>query len=157
MRMKEREITDKTIIEKIIRDSDICRLGLAYKDEAYIVPLNFGYADNVIYMHTGKTGKKIEMIKGNNSVCFEMEINTKVVKGNIPCKWTEHFQTVIGRGKIYFIEEKAEKVKALDIIMNHYGNSENEFPDAALKVTAVLKIEIDEMTGKQSGYPELSK
>ena len=73
MRMKDREITDKAIIEKIIKESDICRLGLSHNNEAYIVPLNFGYADNVIYVHTGKVGKKIDMIKGNNSVCFEME------------------------------------------------------------------------------------
>ncbi|MCP4177440.1 MAG: pyridoxamine 5'-phosphate oxidase family protein [bacterium] len=157
MRMKDREITDKAIIEKIIKGSDICRLGLSYKDEAYIVPLNFGYKDNVIYVHTGKVGKKIDMINGNNSVCFEMEKNTKLVKGNIPCKWTMHFQTVIGKGKAYLVEDKEEKIKALDIITKHYGNSDNEFPDAALKVIVVFKIEIEKMTGKQSGYPELSK
>jgi len=157
MRRKKQEITNKCIIEKIIQSAEVCRFGLSLNNKPYIVPLNFGYQDNTLYVHSAIEGKKIDIIKENNSVCFEMEVNTKMIEGDQPCKWTMHFQSVVGFGRASIIEDHEEKIKGLDIIKKHYTDNEGQFPEAALKVTAVIKIEIDEISAKQNGYPELSK
>ena len=78
MRKKEYQITDFSEIEKIIESSLICRLGLCNNNIPYVVPLNFGYKEKVLYFHSAPEGKKIEYIRKNNNVCFEIEGPVKV-------------------------------------------------------------------------------
>ena len=156
MRRKKQKITDRLRIEKIIQSAEICRLGLSLENKPYIVPLNFGYKDNILYVHSACEGRKIDIIKNNNNVCFEIEANTRIIEGASSCKWTMHYQSIIGSGKAFFIDKTEDKIEALDIIMKHYTDKDSQFPEAALKITAVIKIEIEEMTAKQNGYPELS-
>ena len=61
------------------------------------------------------------------------------------------YQSVIGFGKAKFIEGLDEKRKALSTIMAQYSDQQFEFPKNKVKVTAVFKVEIESMTGKQSG------
>lgn len=48
------------------------RLGCHVDGETYIVPVNYVYKDNVIYAHSG-VGKKIEMMRKNPKVCFQVD------------------------------------------------------------------------------------
>jgi len=59
MRRKEREITDQQIIDKILSESIICRLALYDEEFPYIVPMDFGYADNALFFHCAREGKKL--------------------------------------------------------------------------------------------------
>ena len=49
MRRKDREVLDEIKIDEFIRNCDCCRIGFYDKenDEVYIVPLNFGYSNEV--------------------------------------------------------------------------------------------------------------
>ena len=157
MRRKKQAITDIGIIEDIIQNSKICKLGLSLNNQPYIVPLNFGYEDNVLYLHSAISGRKIDIIRQNNNVCFEMDTKTEIVEGKTSCHWTMHYQSVIGFGKASIIEDNTEKAKALKIIVKHYSDVESNFPEAALNITAVIKVKIETITAKQNGYLELSQ
>jgi len=156
MRRKELEVTDRLMIEGIIKNAKFCRLGLSLENKPYVFPLIFGYKNNTLYIHSTGGGKKVEIIKQNNNVCFELEAKTKIIENALSCKWDVHYQTIIGFGKAIFIENIEEKTKALDIIMKHYSNNEIQYSETYLKITTVIKIKIEEMTAKQNGYPELS-
>jgi nitroimidazol reductase NimA-like FMN-containing flavoprotein (pyridoxamine 5'-phosphate oxidase superfamily) len=73
LRRADKEITDRDEIESIIRKSLVCRLGLTDNARLYIVPLCFGYTDNRLYFHSATEGRKIEILKRNNEVCFEFD------------------------------------------------------------------------------------
>ncbi len=152
MRKKEKEITNIKSIEEIITRSKVCCLGLSLNDIPYVVPLSFGYKDKTIYFHSAKQGKKIEILKKNNIVCFEFDIDHELVEAEKGCNWSMKFRSVIGFGKAYFIENMEEKQKALDIIMQNYTDKTFEFPEKRLNNTLVGKIEIDQISGKKSGY-----
>ena len=62
------------------------------------------------------------------------------------------FQSVIGFGKAKFIEDSNEKRNALGIIMAQYSDKQFEFPENKVKATAVIRVEIESMTGKQAGF-----
>ncbi|MCP4176384.1 MAG: pyridoxamine 5'-phosphate oxidase family protein [bacterium] len=156
MRRKELEVTDCLKITEIIKSAKICRLGLSLKNRPYIFPLIFGYKNNTLYIHSCGSGKKIEIIKQNNNVCFELEAKTKIIENVLSCKWDVHYQTIIGFGKATFIDKIKEKTEALDIIMKHYSDNEIKYSETYLKITSVIKIEVEELTAKQNGYPELS-
>ncbi len=75
MRRKEKEVKDVKLVESIIEKASVCRLGLSLNNMPYIVPLCFGYQDRCLYFHSAIEGKKISMIKSNNNVCFEVDID----------------------------------------------------------------------------------
>ncbi len=150
MRRKEKEITDIGEIESIIRKSLVCRLGLADDGSPYIVPLCFGYKNNSLYFHSAKEGRKIEILKRNNQVCFEFDSNFEVQTGKAACDWGMNYRSVIGYGRAFFIENSEEKRKALDVIMAQYADGVFEYSEKAFGKAFVIKVEIESMTGKKS-------
>lgn len=152
MKRKDKEIAEKSEIEAVIDKSIVCRIGLSDDNIPYIVPLCFGYKDNTIYVHGSLKGRKIDILLKNQNVCFEFDINTEIIEGENACNWSMKYKSVIGFGKAIFLKEPDEKQKALNIIMNQYSNKTFEFPEKAINGTTVIKIEIESMTGKQSGF-----
>jgi len=150
MRRKEKEIIEASAIEAIITKSLVCRLALSDDNSPYIVPLCFGYKDNVLYFHGSLKGKKIDIIRKNQKVCFEFDTNTEIVKAEDACRWSMKYRSVIGFGKAVLLEDIEEKRKALNIIMSQYSDRTFQFNDDTLKKSGVIKVEIESMTGKQS-------
>jgi nitroimidazol reductase NimA-like FMN-containing flavoprotein (pyridoxamine 5'-phosphate oxidase superfamily) len=152
MRRKKQEITDKKIIEDILSKSLICRLGMIDGDKPYIVPVNYGYFNDTIYIHSASEGKKIELLKKNNKVCFEIEYNSEIIKKEKACDWNTKYRSVIGYGKIEIITNEEEKKQGLDFIMSQHGSKGNNiYKNSSLKNMVILKLNIEKLTGKQSG------
>jgi nitroimidazol reductase NimA-like FMN-containing flavoprotein (pyridoxamine 5'-phosphate oxidase superfamily) len=80
MKKKNQEIIDKRIINEILTCSEICRIAMLDNDSPYILPVNYGYKDNIIYIHSAPEGKKIDLLKKNNKICFEIEQKAEIVK-----------------------------------------------------------------------------
>ncbi len=70
MRRADKEIIDKKVIEAIIQESDYCMISISDNNSPYMVPMNFGYKDNNLYLHSSSEGRKIEILKANNQVSF---------------------------------------------------------------------------------------
>ncbi len=152
MRRKDKAISNLAAIEDIVRKSLVCRLGLADENQPYVVPLSFGFKDNTLYFHSAPVGKKIDMLRRNNKVCFEFDIDHEVVSDEQACKWGMKFRSVIGYGRATIVEDAAEKIEGLDSIMEQYSNMSFAYPEATLENTLIIKVEIESMAGKQSGY-----
>ena len=153
MRRKEQEITDRAAIESIIAKSTVCRLALSEADRPYIVPLCFGYEDNALYFHTAREGKKIDILKKNSRVCFEIDCDHELVT-ETPCKWSMKYRSVVGFGRAFVKAEPESKRKALDIVMRHYAGRPSDYSAAIMEKMLVIKVEIESMTGKYSGWLE---
>lgn len=151
MRRSEKEITDKSIIESILLKSEICRLGIMDSVTPYIVPLNYGYSDGKLYFHSAVGGKKIELLKQNNRVSFEIEFASEIIKGDMPCNWTARYRSVMGTGVTEIIHDEQEIINGLNIIMSHYGNNQKSYDSAYLKRIVIIKLTIESLSGKQSG------
>lgn len=156
MRRSDKEITDKGIIESILMKSEICRLGIMDSVTPYIVPLNYGYADGKLYFHSSKEGKKIELLKQNSKVAFEIEISGELIRGDMPCNWTARYRSVMGTGIAEIVHEEQEIINGLNIIMSHYGNNQKSYDNAYLKRIVIIKLTIENLSGKQSGEWGLS-
>ena len=122
--------------------------------EPYVVPMNYGYADNVIYMHSALEGRKVDVLRANNRVCFEIETGTELLKKDQPCSWGMRFKTVIGYGTVTELDDPEAKHAGLSLIMGQYSDREDwQFPEAAMAKVLVLRLDIESMTGKKSGQP----
>lgn len=152
MRRKEKEITDRKVIESIIHRASVCRLALSENNRPYIVPLCFGYKDNTLYFHSACEGKKLDMLRKNNNVCFEFDVDHEIVGAKKACEWGMKYQSVIGFGKASVIDDPESKRRVFDIIMEHYAGRSFAYTEAKVKNTVIIKVEIQNMTGKRSGY-----
>ncbi|MFX1393315.1 MAG: pyridoxamine 5'-phosphate oxidase family protein [Promethearchaeota archaeon] len=153
MRRKEKEIIDIKEIESIIDRASVCRIGLSEDNLPYIIPMNFGYKNNFLYFHSTPVGKKIDIIKKNNNVCFELDIDHELLISGDICNSSMKYHSVIGFGKASFINNAEEKRKALNIITNHYlSKDSHEYNERLLEKITIIKIEIENMTGKKSGF-----
>jgi hypothetical protein len=151
MRRKENEIRDRATQISILRAAEVCRIGLSEGNMPYVVPMNFSYRDGCLYLHSSMEGKKIDIIRKNNNVCFEVDVSCGIVKSEKACNWSIKYSSVIGFGKAILIEDMEEKKKALDIIMEKYsGTPSFEYAPGQIEKVAIIKIEIEEMTGKKS-------
>ena len=156
MRRKDREVLDEVKIDEFIRACDCCRIGFYDKEnnEVYIVPLNFGYShvDNkrVFYFHGAKEGRKIELISKTKKVSFEMDSNHELIIGKMACNYSERYQSVMGTGLISFVEDKDEKIAALNEIMfQSTGKKDWDFPEPMLNGVAVFMIEVTSLSCKE--------
>lgn len=153
MRRKDREITDRSVIDDIINRAQVCRLAFCNEDIPYIVPMNFGYRDNCLYFHCAREGKKLDMLKNNHVVCFEIDIDHEIIKDDNPCEWGIKYRSVIGYGKAELIPELNKKKDALDTIMSKYSDiTHYDYPENAVRNIEIIKITIAEVTGKKAGY-----
>ena len=152
MRRLDKKITDEKVIEEILLRSDICRLGLVDNGEAYIVPVNYAYENNVIYIHSAHAGRKMELLKQNNRVGFEIEFHQEIVKSDIACAWTTKYRSVMGKGTITIDNDIAAKKTGMDLIMRKYGaDIELNYKESILERMTILMLKIESITGKQSG------
>ena len=153
MRRADRYIADRKEIEDILRQSTVCRLAMVDAGRPYLVPLCFGYDAGVLYLHSAPVGKKIDLLRKNRNVCFEFDTDTIAVPAETPCGWTMRYRSVIGYGIAGFVEDLGEKRAALDVIMRQYAEGTHEYSDETLRKTAVIKVEILEISGKKSVGP----
>lgn len=155
MRRKDKEISNKNEIDEIINKALVCRIAFMdiENNRPYIIPANFGYADDCLFIHTAKEGTKIDLLNRNNNVCFEIDIDVNIIYSEKPSKCTSEYRSVIGFGKAYLIEDDSEKVKALTHLMNHYVKNKVYKAESftnCLKGTGIIKIVIQSLSGKKS-------
>jgi nitroimidazol reductase NimA-like FMN-containing flavoprotein (pyridoxamine 5'-phosphate oxidase superfamily) len=150
MRRKDKEIKEKAEIEAIIAQASVCRLAMVDEDRPYIVPLCFGYREGALYFHSAGTGKKLDLLKKNNNVCFEFDVGTDVRPAGLACEWGMRYKSVIGFGTAMFVEDPRAKQEALDIIVAQYAGLSTGFRESALRKTVIVRVEIQRMTGKRS-------
>jgi uncharacterized protein len=151
MRKTEREIKDREEILSIIKQAQVCRVAFSADNVPYIVPMNYGYRDNCLYFHCAAEGKKLDMIRQNNQVCFEMDLDYELVRSTDKvCTWGSKYRSIIGFGQASIIEKWQEKAAALNIITAHHGAAHHDFTEKELEQVRIIKINISSMTGKKA-------
>ncbi len=148
MRRKDKQITDEDKIIEIIKANNVLRLGLANNNIPYIVPMNYGYKDNTFYLHCAKEGRKLDMLRQNPNVCFEIDQNHQLIEAEVPCKFSMKYQSIIGYAEAEIIDDYDGMSEAFKVIMSNFTNKEFDFPDMMLKNILIIKLKVKDLTAK---------
>ncbi len=153
MRRSEKEIKEKAVIEEVLRESQVGRLGTAVDGRPYVVPMNFVYTDGRIILHTHRDGKKVRDIRRNPRVCFEVD-GGEILEGGDPCEYSWRYRSVIAMGTAVIVEDPEEKLRALRLLSDKYAFGKGRRLDlgkvSGFEDLVVVEIWVDEMTGKRS-------
>ena len=158
MTKRELQITDESRILQILDMAKVLHLGLAVNDEPYVVPMNYGYTmENgklVLYLHSALRGKKLDMIRQNPKVFFELDCDRVPFEGDLPCQYGLSYASIMGRGTARIVEDVEEKKKAMSILMKTQTEKDFSFEDRLVSIVAVIRIDAAEYTAKQRPIPE---
>jgi nitroimidazol reductase NimA-like FMN-containing flavoprotein (pyridoxamine 5'-phosphate oxidase superfamily) len=154
VRKARKEIRNRTVIEDLLRRAEVGRLGTVGRDGYPMVkPLNFAYHEGAVYVHSAPEGEKIDDIRRDNRVCFEVDHPIAFVRGAVddPCTAEYLFRSVIIKGRAAVVEDREERVAALAALMRKYqpGGGYGDFREEKLRVTSVIRITVEQMTGKE--------
>lgn len=155
MRRKEREIKDISELVKILSKNCVGTLSVSGGEYPYAVPLNFGFSENdgefKVYFHCASEGKKIELIKKNPKVCFEVHTMERITgEGESACVYSCAYESVIGFGCARELTSHDEKKEALVKIMENCTGREFDFNENQTRGVTVFEIAFSEVTGKRS-------
>lgn len=152
MRRSQREITDRAEIDAVIGSARVMRIAMVDGDRPFLVPVFYGYDGRALYFHSALKGSKIEILRRNPAICFEIGVEHGVIEDEKACDFEARHRTVIGHGRAVFVDDEAERVRALDLIVAKLTERRFEYPAANLAVTAVLRIDVELLKGKQHGF-----
>ena len=149
LRRKDKEIGVDDAI-KLLAEGEYGVLSTVDNDgQPYGVPLNYVYKDNCIYFHCALKGHKIDNMDDNPKVSFCVVGNTEV----LPSEFSTNYESAVAFG-IASELQGTERYDALILLLEKFSS---EFMDEGRKyiekldkVTKVIKIEIQHVSGKKA-------
>jgi nitroimidazol reductase NimA-like FMN-containing flavoprotein (pyridoxamine 5'-phosphate oxidase superfamily) len=152
MRRNDKEIKDPEIIREILLKSSVCRLGIPTDGLPYIVPVNFAWADGVIYFHSAAKGRKMVLLQTHPHVSFEMELSGEIIRDPEACNWTTKYRSLMGTATATIITDTEEKKKAMDLIMKKYGAKiDLKYKESVFSRMVIVALKVESVSAKQSG------
>jgi nitroimidazol reductase NimA-like FMN-containing flavoprotein (pyridoxamine 5'-phosphate oxidase superfamily) len=158
MTKRELQITDLNEIKAILDKAKVLRLGLAVNNEPYVVPMNYGYTMEgeklTLYLHSAVRGKKLDMLRANPKVFFELDCDLQPFDGVKPCQYGLSYSSLMGRGEAVLVEDVEEKMEAMTVLMKTQTGRDFSFNEQLVSIVAVVRIDVAEYTAKHRPIPE---
>lgn len=152
--MRTYPLEEVSRIDKVIGACKLCFIGMSDEfGKPYVLPMNFGYKEGVVYLHSAQEGKSIGILEKNPQICITFCTDPSLLwqDEEVACSYRMRADSVIGHGSVIFEEDFDEKVKALNIIMNQYSNRDFNYSAPAVRNVKVWKVVLEEITAKEFG------
>ena len=94
-------------IEEVLQSQIIGRIGCHAGGVTYVVPISYAYNGIYIYAHTHE-GKKIDMMRENPKICFEVDTMENMA----------NWKSVIAWGEFEELTDEKEREAGLQILLN---------------------------------------
>ena len=131
-----------------------------------IIPMNFVLINNIVYMHSHIRGEKLDNIKRNSKVGFEVDRNLEFLPSyffdpNDASLADTLYISVVIKGEAVIVSDSTEKALALNALMKKYQPEGKYEPMKenmqVLNQVAVIKILPNEINGKYKIGQHMSK
>lgn|SRR5574344_377926 len=151
-RMKTHPLT-KEKVDKLLSSTATGSLATLNNDGSpYVIPVHFLYYNDAIYIHGLPKGQKIDNIKADPRISMTVyEMDSILLDPNEkPCDTNTKYESVVVSGKAILVDDLEHKKEVLVGIVKKYTPhlAQKELPDNMVKGTAVIKIEMQALTGK---------
>jgi uncharacterized protein len=144
--------SDLAEMERILQSEAIGHLAMTADGELYLVPLNYTYLDGKILFHCALQGRKLDLMRRNPNVCFEVSRQEGLPAEHAGDPCDTPFESVICWGRARIIDDLAEREAILNAFQARYSTPERPrspvAPERVEKCGAV-EISVTRMTGRR--------
>ena len=143
-------------IDQFLTCARVGRVGIVSESGPYIVPVGYGYADGKIFFHTCCKGLKVESIRKNPNICFEVDEATSDAT---------MFKSVIAFGTAEIVDAKEKMIPYLQKLIDKYRvplgfdeymSKPGKNREGELKAVRICVITPSKMTGRRLTPKETS-
>jgi hypothetical protein len=154
MHKADQEITDRAELVALLRGGQYATLALCRQGEPYVVTLSYGYdeAEDALYFHTALEGLKLAFLAENPAVCGTVIDDRGYLQG----RCDHAYRSVVFWGRMERVEERSEKERCLGCMIDQLEDEPGKMRQRlaqrgeTYERAVVLRLHIDEMTGRQS-------
>jgi uncharacterized protein len=101
-------------IEKVLKENVLGRIGCSAGKKTYVVPVNYVYDDKFIIAHS-VMGLKIEMMRKNPQVCFEVDEMKSLTNWKSVIAWGEYQELTGERDRYYAMKLFVDRMMHMKI------------------------------------------
>jgi nitroimidazol reductase NimA-like FMN-containing flavoprotein (pyridoxamine 5'-phosphate oxidase superfamily) len=139
-------------IVELLEKERVGHLATIGPDGPYVVPINYVFLNQKIYLHGRKAGgQKLDNIRADQRICFEVHGREDYRSGDSPCKTSTIYRSVIGLGQARILEDGDPAIQeALLGFARKFAPhiKDPAIPADKMALTAVIELSIDRWTGK---------
>ena len=150
MRRKRQQLSDEESKEILQNATSGTLALLGDGDYPYAVPISYVFSEGKLYFHSALSGHKVDAIRGCDRASFCVVAQDDVK----PELYTTFFRSVIAFGRIYIVDDEAEKLAAARLLGNRYNPHQDEALQKELENglarMLVIRLDIEHLTGKES-------
>lgn len=150
MRRKAQQLSEEACREILTQQTSGVLAVLGDDDYPYAVPLSYVYADSSIYFHCALSGHKLDAIRRHDKASFCVTAMDQI----IPEKYTTCYQSVIAFGHVRILEDRQEKLDAIQKLALKYApNDTSQNRTAEIErfwdSFCMLEMQVEHLSGKQ--------
>jgi hypothetical protein len=117
----------------------------------YVVPVNFLFRGQRIYIHGAQSGRKLENIAARPEVAFCAYEQLRIVTGEAACRCATRYISVLVEGRAELVPDGERKQALLAALTAKYAEAPVDPPAAAECLgTALIEIVPERITGKRN-------
>jgi uncharacterized protein len=160
LRKHQMAVTDEAKIEQLLRDARVGCLGLVDGDEPYVIPMNFVWHDQSIYVHGAADGRKADLMRGTTKATFIVLEDRGTIAHPVPAKTDTAYKSVMVFGRVSVVADLTEATAAMQAMLLKYVPGYYEKPlhsghvesyvSSAGSHTAVYRLQVERLTAKEN-------
>lgn len=151
MRRRDREITDRAELLRVLDGCDTLRVAFQGEEYPYVVPLSFGWAEEsggqvVLYVHGAKTGLRHALLARCPRVAVEADrmLGYAATAHGLTCA----YESIMGTGEARVVTGEEARC-GLAALVRHCGFDGYDCGEQVMAATSVWKITLRTLTGKR--------
>ena len=151
----ERAVPDETV--QILADGMVAHVGFVQDDMPYVIPLSYHYdqgTPEALYLHGSVRSRAMKLLSTGAPVCVTVTLTDGLVYSRKAMNHSMNYRSAVVFGAAREVTDESEKSEIFDDMVQRYfpgralGHDYNVPPSADLRITTLVKVRIEDWSGK---------
>jgi nitroimidazol reductase NimA-like FMN-containing flavoprotein (pyridoxamine 5'-phosphate oxidase superfamily) len=153
----ERAVTDEAA--EIIEKGSVAHVGFVVDSQPFVIPMLYHFENDTVYIHGQRGGRLPRTLRAGDQVCIEVTLLDGLIASRDALYHSANYRSATVFGRAREVTDRDEKEVVLERMTRRYfpgrsvGVDYRAPSDADLKITSLLAIEVEEMSGKRRSGP----
>jgi len=157
-RYADRGTGDFDRIAEILDAAKICHVGWIDEGRPIVLPTAYGRLDDSLILHGAADGRFMKVLASGAEVCVTVTLVDGLVLARSAFHSSMNYRSVVIFGRATAIEDRAEKLRALDVLVEHLAPRRSAevrpITEKELAATTVVLLPLVEASAKiRTGPP----